>query len=198
MNPVFSSHTHLSEAVLARFTGLEQKGNIMVEYIWIGGTGQDIRSKTRTISKPVKSVADLPKWNFDGSSTGQAPGEDSEVILHPAAIFADPFRRGDNILCLCECYKPDGTKIDNNTRAECVEVMKKVAAHEPWFGIEQEYTLFEADGVTPFGWPRGGYPGPQGPYYCSVGTENSFGRHIMEAHYKACMYAGVTISGTTG
>jgi hypothetical protein len=23
----------------------------------------------------------LPKWNYDGSSTGQAPGEDSEVIL---------------------------------------------------------------------------------------------------------------------
>lgn len=38
----------------------------------------------------------------------------------------------------------------------------------------------------------------QGPYYCSIGFENAFGRHIMEAHYKACLYAGVTISGTNG
>jgi len=38
----------------------------------------------------------------------------------------------------------------------------------------------------------------QGPYYCSVGPENSFGRHITDAHYKACLYAGINISGTNG
>ena len=43
------------------------------------------------------SVADLREWNYDGSSTGQAPGHDSEVLLRPAAIFRDPFRGGDNI-----------------------------------------------------------------------------------------------------
>uniref|UniRef100_M1BHZ2 Glutamate--ammonia ligase n=1 Tax=Solanum tuberosum TaxID=4113 RepID=M1BHZ2_SOLTU len=51
-----------------------------------------------TISKPVKDVSELPKWNYDGSSTGQAPGEDSEVIPYPQAIFKDPFRGGNNIL----------------------------------------------------------------------------------------------------
>merc|ERR1712056_148679 len=40
-----------------------------------------------------------------------------------------------------------------------------------------------------------GYPGPQGPYYCSAGTDCSFGRSIMEAHYEACLYAGIDISG---
>merc|ERR1719198_2167173 len=38
----------------------------------------------------------------------------------------------------------------------------------------------------------------QGPYYCSIGTENAYGRPIVEAHYKACLYAGITISGING
>ncbi|CAM9826425.1 unnamed protein product, partial [Choristocarpus tenellus] len=194
----FNTHTMLSDEVLATFMNLDQRGKIVAEYIWIGGSGQDIRCKARTLNKKPESLADLPDWNFDGSSTGQAPGEDSEVILKPQSIYADPFRGGDNILVMCDCYKPDGTPIDNNTRWACAEKMEKVKDTVPWFGIEQEYTLFEADGTTPFGWPKNGYPGPQGPYYCSIGFENSFGRHIMDAHYKACLHAGVTISGTNG
>lgn len=48
----------------------------------------------------------------------------------------------------------------------------------------------------PYGWPLGAYPKPQGQYYCSVGAKNSYGREIMNAHYKACLYAGVKIYGT--
>jgi len=73
---------------------------------------------------------------------------------------------------------------------------------EPWFGIEQEYTLFSV--VTPhsnnwpLGWPNGGFPGPQGPYYCSSGATTCFGRVVSDAHYRACLYAGLKISGTNG
>jgi hypothetical protein len=35
----------------------------------------------QTLPGPVTDPKQLPKWNYDGSSTGQAPGEDSEVIL---------------------------------------------------------------------------------------------------------------------
>ena len=66
----------------------------------------------------------MPIWNFDGSSTGQAPGNDSEVLLKPVQIYKDPFRRGENILVLCECLKPDGTPVESNTRAAC-KVRKK-------------------------------------------------------------------------
>ncbi|TFJ81813.1 hypothetical protein NSK_007060 [Nannochloropsis salina CCMP1776] len=191
-------HTQLSEEVFARFMALPQGEAYQAEYIWIGGTGQDLRCKTRTLNKKTNNPDDLPVWNFDGSSTGQAPGDDSEVLLKPQAIFPDPFRGGDNILVMCDCYKPDMTPIKGNTRLRCAEAMKKVESLVPWFGIEQEYTLFEADGVTPFGWPKGGFPGAQGPYYCSVGTENAFGRHIAEAHYRACLFAKINISGING
>ncbi|XP_056173058.1 glutamine synthetase-like [Syzygium oleosum] len=52
------------------------------------------------------------------------------------------------------------------------------------------------EGVNwPLGWPIGGYPGPQGPYYYGVGADKAFGRDIVDARYKACLYAGIKISG---
>jgi len=192
------------------FVDLPQNGRIMVEYIWIGGNGPlDFRCKTRVVDGPVNSASDLPDWNYDGSSTNQAPGEDSEVLIIPRTIFKDPFRRGDNIMVLCDCYKPaDRTPLPSNNRAPAVAIFESCKADKPWFGIEQEYTLFK-DG-KPLGWPTStarsfggpttqlGYPGPQGPYYCAVGADVSFGREIVEAHLKACMYAGVTLSGING
>lgn len=193
--PAFSQHTNTMTA----FSDLPQNGKVMAEYVWIGGAhttgGFDMRSKTKTLDSMPTSIKDLPDWNYDGSSTNQAPGSDSEVIIKPAAIFKDPFRGGDNILVMCDTYTPDGTPLPTNKRANAKVNFDKDLASEPWFGIEQEYTLFEADGRTPLGWPQGGFPGPQGPYYCSAGTDCSFGRAIADAHYKCCLFSGVTISG---
>ncbi|KAL8550150.1 hypothetical protein ACS0TY_008829 [Phlomoides rotata] len=170
---------------------------IIAEYIWIGGSGMDIRSKGRTLPGPVTDPSKLPKWNYDGSSTGQAPGEDSEVILYPQAIFKDPFRRGNNILVMCDAYTPAGEPIPTNHRHKAAEIFSHpdVVAEVPWYGIEQEYTLLQKDLKWPLGWPVGGFPGPQGPYYCGAGAEKAFGRDIVDAHYKACLFAGVNISG---
>jgi len=172
---------------------LPQNGKIMAEYVWIGGSGLDLRCKSRTFDFVPKSPSDLPIWNFDGSSTGQAPGEDSEILLKPSRLFKDPFRGGDNILVLCECIHPDGTPVHSNNRAAAEKVMEAAKDSKPWFGIEQEYTMFR-DG-RPLGWPQNGFPAPQGPYYCSVGAGANVGRQIVEAHYKACLYSSVTISG---
>ncbi|KAH8920470.1 putative GLN1-glutamate--ammonia ligase [Atractiella rhizophila] len=181
--------------LLAKYMDLPQNGKVQAEYVWIDGDG-GLRCKTTTLDSAPKSIADLKEWNFDGSSTGQAQGHDSDVYLRPAAVFKDPFRRGDNILVLAETYNADGTPNRTNYRYSAKKVMDQpeTKKEEPWFGIEQEYTLFGNDG-NPFGWPKGGFPGPQGPYYCGVGTGKVFARDIVEAHYRCCLYAGVKISG---
>merc|ERR1719387_2372791 len=185
----------IDPAVLAQYMALPVSGKVQAEYVFIDADG-DVRSKCRTVEKAKATVAQLPDWNYDGSSTGQAPGDDSEVIIKPRAIFKDPFRGGDNILVLTDTYTPGGTPLPTNTRAPAVEISEGSDKEDPWFGLEQEYTLFNLDKVTPLGWPVGGYPGPQGPYYCSAGADVSYGRSVCDAHYKACLYAGIEISGT--
>ncbi|XP_037298842.1 glutamine synthetase 2 cytoplasmic isoform X3 [Manduca sexta] len=96
---------------------------------------------------------------------------------------------------MCDTYKSNMEPTDTNHRIKCQEAYDKCKDQEPWFGIEQEYILLDSD-LRPFGWPPGGYPPPQGPYYCGVGANKVFARDLVEAHYKCCLYAGVPISGT--
>lgn len=162
------------------------------EYIWIDGTEPTplLRSKTKVIADGEEPGI----WGFDGSSTNQAPGSNSDCVLRPVFVCPDPIRKGNDKLVLCEVLLTDMTPHPSNTRAACAAVAEKYAAQEPIFGIEQEYTFLQ-DG-RPLGWPKGGFPGPQGPYYCGVGTDEIWGRDIVEAHTTACMEAGLHISGT--
>ena len=168
------------------------------EYIWLDGSrpvGQ-LRSKTRFIElkSDIPSVREFPEWSFDGSSTNQATGSDSDCILKPVAIARDPFRAGQNFLVLCEVYSPEGAPHETNSRAKLRRILAEGAkAHEPWIGFEQEYTLFRNG--RPLGFPEAGYPGPQGPYYCSVGADRAFGRAIAEDHAEKCLAAGLLYYG---
>ncbi|POS69577.1 glutamine synthetase [Diaporthe helianthi] len=183
-------------SALAKYLELPQNGKIMAEYIWIDSEG-GTRSKSRTLDAKDGgyTAKDLPIWNFDGSSTGQAPGDNSDVYLRPAAVFPDPFRRNGNLLVLAECWDADGSPNKYNYRHQAAKLMEAHAAHKPWFGLEQEYTLLDLDD-RPYGWPANGFPAPQGPYYCGVGAGKVVQRDIVEAHYRCCLYAGVKISGT--
>ena len=164
------------------------------EYIWIDGTepSPSLRSKTKVLA----DGSDLPIWGFDGSSTNQAPGANSDCVLRPVYSCPDPISGGDNKLVMCEVLLPDMSPHPTNNRAACAEVASKFENQESWFGIEQEFTLFEADGKQPLGFPEGGFPEAQGPYYCSVGANHNFGRDVSEAHATACIDAGIGIAGT--
>lgn len=157
---------------------LDQRGRIIAEYVWIDAAGET-RSKSRvslrfvfppvdvqnscsllqTLDEGIYTPENLPIWNFDGSSTKQAPINNTDVYLRPCAVFADPIRRSPNIIVLAECWNADGTPNKFNFRHDCAKVMDACAKHEPWFGLEQEYTLIGNDG-RPFGWPTGGFPAP--------------------------------------
>ncbi|NOX23991.1 MAG: glutamine synthetase [Actinobacteria bacterium] len=162
------------------------------EYIWIDGRKPTAKMRSKTMVIPEGK--EPPLWGFDGSSTEQAPGDNSDCVLRPVFTTPDPIRGGDNKLVLCEVLNIDLTPHESNTRAACVEAAEKYASHEPWFGIEQEYTFYK-DG-RPHGWPIGGYPAPQGGYYCGVGFDEIYGRDVVEAHTDACIDAGLAISGT--
>ena len=163
------------------------------EYIWIDGTEPIplMRSKTKILDDGEQPGI----WGFDGSSTNQAPGNNSDCVLKPGFVCDDPIRKGPNKLVLCEVLLPDTFEPHTtNTRAACSAVAEKYKAHESLFGIEQEYTFFKEG--RPLGFPAAGYPAPQGPYYCGVGADEVFGRDIVEAHTTACIEAGLAISGT--
>jgi len=171
------------------------KQKVIAEYIWLGGENE-LRSKTRILDRFTKTIQQLPDWDYDGSSTKQAEGDDSEVILKPCAIFRDPFRGENDILVLCSTYRPDGTPLQNNYRDWAVKIFNEKPEEEPWYGLEQEYFLFDTTTRLPLCMNREQYyTNKQGQYYCSVGSLNIFGREIVEEHMMACLNAGINLSG---
>ncbi|HEY3140459.1 MAG TPA: glutamine synthetase [Acidimicrobiales bacterium] len=161
------------------------------EYIWIDGT--EPTAKLRSKTKILPDGAELPIWGFDGSSTNQAPGDKSDCVLQPVFSCPDPIRGGDNVLVMSEVLLTDMTPHPSNTRAACAEIAAKFKDQESIFGIEQEYTFFK-DG-RPYGFPFGGFPAPQGGYYCGVGADEVYGRDVVEAHMDNCLKAGLHLSG---
>ena len=169
-------------------------------YIWMDGTKptQKLRSKVRIVNindeQEVK-IDCFPDWGYDGSSTNQAEGSNSDLILKPVHHVFNPLGYGEDYLVLCEVYNTDGTPHETNTRSKLRTAMENGGnAQDFWIGYEQEYTLFE--GLRPLGWPEKGFPAPQGPFYCGVGADEAFGRELVEEHRQACMDAGLMIFGT--
>ncbi len=165
-----------------------------LEYIWLDGfkPTQSLRSKTRVESDFSGKLEDCPMWSFDGSSTEQADGSASDCLLKPVAIFPDPDRK-NAFLVMTEVLNADGTPHESNGRATIED-----DDDDFWFGFEQEYFLWDPHTNLPPGFPATGYPRPQGPYYCSVGAMNAYGREVMDEHLDVCLDAGINVEGTNG
>lgn len=166
-----------------------------LEYIWLDGykPTQGLRSKTKVVADFSGKLEDCDMWSFDGSSTEQAEGGSSDCLLRPVYCCPDPGRLGDGYLVMCEVLNADGSAHPTNGRATIDD-----DDDDFWFGFEQEYTLIDPDTNRPLGFPAGGYPAPQGPYYCSVGAQNAFGRDLVEEHLEMCLQAGLNVEGING
>merc|ERR1719160_1235154 len=174
---------------------------VMAEYIWLDAH-QVPRSKTKVMTARPTKLSDLPVWNYDGSSTEQAEGSNSEINIVPRAIFNDPFRGYPHVMVLTDAYNAwNDEPAIGNTRAACAAIHDKYAKHDPWYGIEQEYTLMKPGKVgekptSPFGFnDDGSEPAPQFPYYCGSGFNIARGRPVAEEHLQKCLQAGIKIAG---
>jgi len=166
-----------------------------LEYIWLDGTEpmQQIRCKTKIIEDFSGKLEDCEMWSFDGSSTNQASGGSSDCLLKPVSIVTDPGRKNGYVV-LCEVLSADGTPHATNARATIDDEDRDF-----WFGFEQEYFLWDPETDKPLGFPADGTdPAPQGPYYCSVGAKNAYGREIIEEHLDLCLDAGLIVEGING
>jgi glutamine synthetase len=162
-----------------------------LEYIWLDGYTPLANLRSKTQIKEFASfpkLEELPNWGFDGSSTRQAEGKSSDIILKPVAVFPDSTRR-DGVLVMCETFLHTGEAHPSNSRATIPD------DSGTWFGFEQEYFFYQEG--RPLGFPEGGYPAPQGPYYTGVGYQNvgSVAREIVEEHIDICLDAGINIEG---
>ena len=157
----------------------------ILEYVWIGGN-QEFRSKIKIIDLENEvTFADLPLWNFDGSSTNQSDSEDTEVMLRPVKYVPNPFGPYVSYLVLCETYSKSRPVSERETAKQIFDTRLELV---PWFGLEQEYIMLGKsipnDTET------------QGAYYCGVGCgKYALEREIAMEHVKACLKATLDISG---
>jgi len=148
-----------------------------------------MRSKTKVVNDFGGKLEDCPMWSFDGSSTKQAEGGSSDCLLKPVALYPDPARK-NGYLVMTEVLNADGTPHVSNGRSIIDD-----DDNDFWFGFEQEYFIMDAQTQLPLGFPPGGYPGPQGLYYCSVGGRNTHGREFVDEHAELCIEAGINFEG---
>jgi glutamine synthetase len=163
----------------------DSKSPHIFEYVWRDAKGK-FRSKVK-VTKDI--VADI--WNYDGSSTGQAVTENSEITLYPVRMCPDPFKQNvaNSWLVLCK------TSDVNDTIHEAEKVFANKSELEPMFGFEQEFFIMDALNDLPVGWELGKSK-PQADFYCGTGAQNVYDlRGFMVESMEKFLYAKLDITG---
>lgn len=167
------------------------------EYIWLGGNSE-FRSKVKFTNDIIDHDDDYmepPDWNYDGSSTNQATGNNSEVILRPVKKYRNPYNPTNqyDYFVLCDTWVYDDNinlvPHSTNTRVIAERIFNNFNNDKPIFGIEHEFFVFNGDK------PLGFTGGDQGQYYCSVGSKNAFGREFLNNVSDLCKNIDINVTG---
>lgn len=185
-------------------------------YIWLDAK-DNLRQKVKISpidnlkldSSNIPYPENFPIWNFDGSSTGQADTQDSEVLIRPVSVYnTTKISKNSYVsyVILCECLLPDMNPHPTNHRQYAKSIFEKVIKYEsstnqksdretlenifkPWYGIEQEFFIMN---------PRTGNPlnydisREQGPDYCSISSNLN---PIVNEMLLSCLNVGLNTVG---
>jgi glutamine synthetase len=159
-----------------------------VEYVWLDGD-KNFRSKSRVISEYESlHLKNIPEWSYDGSSTGQASTEESEIIIRPVCVCKCPFRKHGALIVLCATYDPQGAPTETNTYENAMRIFNQKRHLVPSYGLEQEFFIVRnGEKIT---------TAPTSKHYCGVGNGIfHMERELMEEFWSKALYAGLSVCG---
>jgi glutamine synthetase len=154
-------------------------------YIWTDAAGQ-FRSKVRWME------GEPTDWSYDGSSTGQATMESSEVVLKPVMVYMP--KAGSDLYnyVLCALRSHAGGTVVGDV-FEPLSAEKRAVLKDVRVAFEQEFFVF--DGVQPYkmgDWTHV----EQGPFYCSVGVAgNGFIEPLVREVFERAVTIGIGATG---
>tara|TARA_B100000925_G_C21988564_1_gene465704 strand:- start:695 stop:1819 length:1125 start_codon:yes stop_codon:yes gene_type:complete len=200
----------------------------IIEYVWLDKES-NLRSKSRTIGpdflldinledyinrdlNKIQIDKDLSKklqWSYDGSSTGQAPGENSEIIINPVYIiknnyYNEKFDTNIYFIALCQTFDHTLKPLENNNYSKLISYLDRDEDKMPYFGFEQEFFIMQ---LNEYNYSQSinqpvGYNSPDTnnqetqQYYCGNGASNIFERELVNIVYYNGLKSGLTLSGT--
>lgn len=198
---------------------------IQAEYVWVDEESRICsKSKTMEVEpgKEPKLNQEVLDWTCRGPGKSE---EDVDVTLNPVAIYADPFRGKPNIIVMCQTFGKSGKPSGCNERYDANRIMEKAKNDEVWTGLEQEYFFCKLVSRSLQGEGESGKNTKESipiakieyqklekpdedlltedsegkkrtmPFYCGIGSTSVWRRNIVEAHYRATLYAGIKIFG---
>lgn len=126
----------------------------LADYVWL-----DVNNKFRSKTKVMKITQEENRyeiyhydvWNYDGSSTGQANVNNSEMLLYPVRVYRKPFTCDVIVYCENGRKENNGVILLNGQRQYFDTVLEENSELEPMFGLEQEFFLVDKKTLLPYG-----------------------------------------------